>query len=95
MEESKLIKDTRYDKVLQEFKGEFDVLMRNYLQKLYNAFHEDKGIKYSHTDIVDKIKQDCQIKFFYLTPGCSTVPMTPQMTVTHYAAAATAASASF
>ena len=65
MEESKLIKDTRYDKVLQEFKGDFDVLMRNYLQKLHDAFHEDKGIKYSHTDIVDKIKQDCMSIFSY------------------------------
>ena len=60
-----MIKDTRYDKVLQEFKGDFDVLMRNYLQKLHDAFHEDKGIKYSHTDIVDKIKQDCMSIFSY------------------------------
>jgi hypothetical protein len=71
MEESKLIKDTKYDKVLQEFKGEFDVLMRNYLQKIHNAIHEDKGIKYSHTDIVDKIKQDC-MSIFSDKLGCIT-----------------------
>jgi hypothetical protein len=54
-----LIKDTRYDKVLQELKNDFDVLMGNYLQRLHNAFHEDYGLKHSHTDIVNKIKQDC------------------------------------
>jgi hypothetical protein len=63
MEESKLIKDTRYDKVLQDFKGEFDVLMRNYLQKLHNAFHEDSSLKSSHEHNVNKIKQYCMSIF--------------------------------
>ena len=52
-------KGTRYDKVLQELKREFDVLIGNYLQKLHNAYHEDYGLKHSHTDIVNKIKHDC------------------------------------
>jgi hypothetical protein len=52
-----------YDKALQELKNEFDVLMSNYLQKLHSAFHADNGLKLSHTDIVDKIKQDCMSIF--------------------------------
>jgi hypothetical protein len=60
---NKLNKSTRYDKVLQELKGEFNVLMGNYLQQLHNAFHEDKGPKLSHEGIVNKIKQDCMFIF--------------------------------
>jgi len=63
MEESKLTKDTKYDKVLQELESEFGMLMGNYLQKLHNAFHENYGLKDSHTDIIDKIKHDCMSIF--------------------------------
>ena len=56
-------KETKYKKVLHELKGEFDVLMDNYLQKLHNTFHEDKGLELSHEDIINKIKQDCMSIF--------------------------------
>jgi hypothetical protein len=55
--------ETKYDKSLQELGGEFDLLMNNYLQKLHDAFHEDNGLELSHTDIVNKIKQDCMSTF--------------------------------
>jgi len=58
-----LIKATKYDKVLQELKDEFDTLMGSYLQRLHNAFHEDYGLKLSHEDFVKKIKQDCMSIF--------------------------------
>lgn len=53
----------KYDKVIQELNREFDVLMNKYLQKLHSAFHEDFGLKYPHTDIINKIKQDCMSIF--------------------------------
>jgi hypothetical protein len=52
-------KGTKYDKVLQELKREFNALMEEYLQKLHNAFHEDYGLKDSHVDIINRIKRDC------------------------------------
>jgi hypothetical protein len=54
-----LTKATKYDKVLQELKDEYDTLMGSYLQRLHNAFHEDNGLKLSREDFVEKIKQDC------------------------------------
>jgi hypothetical protein len=54
-----LSKSKTYDKVLQGLKEEFDVLMNNYLQRLHNAYHKDYGLKDSHSDIINKIKQDC------------------------------------
>jgi hypothetical protein len=56
---TKWSKEKKYYNILQELTGELDTLMNNYLQKLHNAFHEDYGLKHSHTDIVNKIKQDC------------------------------------
>ena len=58
-----MIKDTRYDKVLNELENDFDLLMGNYLQKLHNTFHEEYGLKDSHTDIVNKIRHDCMSIF--------------------------------
>lgn len=55
--------ETKYKKVLQELKTEFDVLMHNYLQKLHIAFHEDNNLEVSHTEIVNKIKRDCMSIF--------------------------------
>ena len=49
----------KYDKVIQDLTREFDVLMDKYLQKLHSAFHEDFGLKYPSTDIINRIKQDC------------------------------------
>jgi hypothetical protein len=56
---NKLNKETKYNKVLQDLKGEFDEIMSDYLQKLHNAFHEDYGLQHFHSDIVNKIKHDC------------------------------------
>jgi hypothetical protein len=60
---NKLSKETKYDKVLQELKSEFNVLMNSYLQKLHTAFHEDNGLSLSHDDFVDKVRQDCMSIF--------------------------------
>jgi hypothetical protein len=49
----------KYDKVLQELKGEFHMLMHRYLQKLSNALCEDDGREISHKYIVNRIKRDC------------------------------------
>lgn len=49
----------KYDKILQELKSDFIMLMYNYLQKLHDALHEDNGPNIDHKDIVSKIKQDC------------------------------------
>jgi hypothetical protein len=56
-------KETKYKEVLQELKNEFDLFMGKYLEKLHNAFHEAYGLQHSHTDIVNKIKQDCMSIF--------------------------------
>jgi hypothetical protein len=52
-----------YDMVLRELSDELNVLMDNYLQKLHTGYHEDHGIKDSHTDIINKIKRDCMSIF--------------------------------
>lgn len=65
----RLSKETKYDKALQELKGEFDVLMSDYLQKLHYASHEDNGLKLSHEDIINKIRQDCMSIFSNIL-GC-------------------------
>jgi hypothetical protein len=55
----KMKKVIKYDEVLQELENEYLILMTKYLSKLHNAFHADNGLEVSHTDIVNKIKQDC------------------------------------
>ena len=60
---NKLKKAIKYDRVLRGLKGQFDALMGNYLQILHEAYHEDYGLKQSHTDIVNRIKHDCMSIF--------------------------------
>ena len=55
-----MLVETRYDRVLQELRSEFDVLMLKYLRKLYAAYHVNYGQKNFRTDIIDKMmRQDC------------------------------------
>jgi hypothetical protein len=52
------LKQTKYDKVLEQLKNEYALLMTKYLSKLHHAFHEDNGLEVSHKDIVNRIEQD-------------------------------------
>jgi hypothetical protein len=50
---------TSYERVLQEIEKQYLELMTEFLPKLHDAFHKDKGLEASHAELVNKIRQDC------------------------------------
>lgn len=50
-----------YDKVLQDFEKQYLLLLNEYLSKMHETFHVDKGLEASHIELVNTIRQDCML----------------------------------